>query len=140
MSERPQVSETEAYYHALYHLIAHWAAYVAMMGILLTIGFFLCLTPISNGAGHSRRLIVIGLIIVCSFVAAIYFAHGMKTYGEKEVNPRLPSQYKIRIDDDPLKTLGMAHFGNADRRLLGAYIAAIVIAAIDLLVLYMFWR
>src|ERR1051326_5694144 len=66
------VTELEAYYHSLYHLVSHWAAYIAMVGVLLTIGFFLCQTPIGEGLGYRRRIVGIAFIILCSLAAAVY--------------------------------------------------------------------
>ena len=48
----------EVFDHALYHHLAHWAAYTAMVGLLVTIGVGLSLTPIISDAARGVRALV----------------------------------------------------------------------------------
>src|SRR2546425_4595868 len=90
--KRFDINSSELYYHSLYHHIAHWGAYVAMMGVLLTIGFFLSLTPMKDTSLFSVRTGVVVFSICASFLASLYFIGGMNTYG-KEKNTRLPEAH-----------------------------------------------
>jgi heme/copper-type cytochrome/quinol oxidase subunit 1 len=95
MSGHPhRVTETEAYYHALYHLVGHWAAYVAILGVLLTTALLLSLTPIPGDA--HRRIATIGIVVTLALIAGLYFILRMKMYGD-EVATRLPESYKRRL-------------------------------------------
>jgi hypothetical protein len=51
----PIATGGEVFTHTLYHHIAHWAAYVAMMGILITIGVLLSLTPLGTAPNKMWR-------------------------------------------------------------------------------------
>ena len=93
----PKVTELEAYYHGLYHLVTHWAAFVAMMGVLLTIGLLMCLTPIARDVTfRNRRILALFIIILCSSMAGLYFIDRMKLYSN-EINRKLPPAYKERL-------------------------------------------
>jgi hypothetical protein len=123
----PRVTELEAYYHALYHLVTHWAAYVAMIALLLTIALLLCLTPIAGDA-HGR-IIIMAAITAVSAAGCMYFVLSMKMYGD-EVNARLPPAYKARVPrlnhpHLPIK-LGIT--------------APVVLAVFDILFLCSLWR
>ena len=61
-----KVSDIEIYYHALYHHIAHWTAYIAMIATLIAIGAIL-------SAFHC--------VIFAAWIGAWYFIRGMDTYG-----------------------------------------------------------
>lgn len=126
----PQVGPTEVYYYYLYHHIAHWAAYVAMMGVLLTIGFFLALTPITGDLRQQSlrfRFGVIAFVIAASLGAALYFLlAGMNSYGGK-TNRCLPNKYQ------PQK--------RREYRAIGLGLAgAIVLAIVDSILLCSIWK
>jgi hypothetical protein len=84
--------EDKVFYHALYHHVTHWAAYIAMNGLLITIGFFLSLTPPNDGAHMNLRLVIIQFAVIVSFSAALYFTSGMFRYGRK-LNESVPESY-----------------------------------------------
>jgi hypothetical protein len=78
--------------HALSHHVTQIAGYGAMIGILLTIGFFYSLTPITTGPHVYTRVGVVVIIIAVSLRAALYFIGRMNRYG-KILNDRLPQDY-----------------------------------------------
>ena len=49
------------FYHALYHLVAHWAAFIATLGLLLTIGLILATSPTIRHRSPCVYLIIIVL-------------------------------------------------------------------------------
>jgi len=77
--------------HVLAHHVAHWAAYVAMIGVQLTIAFALCMTPVPP-ASQLFRKIGIGLVIASATIGALYFMKGMDRYGGM-LHDRLPEDY-----------------------------------------------
>jgi hypothetical protein len=89
------VNETDAFYHALYHLVTHWAAYIAMLALLLTMAFLLSLTPITGDNVHSR-IGVIALINGAGLVGCLYFVLGVNAFAE-DVSKRLPASYVKRV-------------------------------------------
>jgi hypothetical protein len=99
----PTASSSEVFYHALYHHITHWAAFVAMMALLITIGFILSLTPIPKDFYSGRRTAGVFAAVVAGLAGAIYFAKGMDTYGAL-VNERLPKDYLEKVWTFPHKT------------------------------------
>jgi len=86
----------EIFYHALYHHVAHWAAYVATMVLLLTIGFLVSLTPIVGSPFGMRRMGAYAAA-VCAFFAASYFIRGMNTYGGIINSEYLPDSYLQKV-------------------------------------------
>ena len=74
------VEHKEIFYHALYHHIAHWAAYVAMMGLLVTTGLLVSLTPVLSSPDSWKRKTGVIVAIICSLAGAIYFIKGMDKY------------------------------------------------------------
>ena len=71
--------------HALYHHLGHWAAYVAMMGLLATFGLVIALSPTPTEPLRASALAVRGLaaigaiVVICGF--AVFFTTGMDRYG-----------------------------------------------------------
>ena len=94
----------EVFYHALYHHLAHWAAYTAMVGLLVTIGVGLSLTPLANDATRGVRAAGIGVAILCALLGSGYFAKGMDTYGSF-VNEKLPEAYLRKTQTFPHKMM-----------------------------------
>jgi hypothetical protein len=71
-----KVGNPEVYYHALYHHVAHWAAYAAMMAVLLSVGAVLSVSQITlSGFRIWGATASIGL----ATAGAVYFMLGMKT-------------------------------------------------------------
>ena len=99
---QPTANSTEVFYHALYHHVTHWAAFVAMMGLLITIGFVLSLTPIPRDAYSGWRTAGVFVAVAAGLAGAIYFAKGMDTYGAL-VNERLPRDYLEKVWTFPHK-------------------------------------
>ena len=95
--EENKVGEIEVYYHALYHHVAHWAAYVATMVLLVTVGLLVSLTPITSGSGLGQRKFGAGAAVVCGLIAAIYFIKGMDTYGGILNTECLPTSYLTKV-------------------------------------------
>lgn len=91
------------FYHALYHLVAHWAAYIAITGVLLVMIASL-VAPQHPPASRIGRA-----ILTCFFVfllgGAWYFLIRMRRFGY-EVNLRLPPPYVGRTDIRPRSFLG----------------------------------
>ena len=88
-------NESESFSHALYHHVAHWAAYVAMMGFLITIPLLLSLSPIEAEPIARRGTRIIGLLwtISAALAGAFYFVlFGMNKYG-RILNKRLSNRY-----------------------------------------------
>jgi hypothetical protein len=83
------------YYHALYHLVSHWGAYMASMGLLLTIGVLLSTASIP---GRARKGFCIAFIAVVP-LGAWFFLWRMYVFAN-EVNHRLAaiSDYVSRVD------------------------------------------
>jgi hypothetical protein len=98
------IDSREVFYHALYHHLAHWAAYTAMVGLLVTIGVGLSLTPIASGAAGGVRAAGVGVAILCALLGSGYFAKGMDTYGAL-VNERLPEAYLRKTQTFPHKMM-----------------------------------
>jgi hypothetical protein len=74
----PGATASETYYHALYHHVAHWAAYVGTMVALLTITVVLSGSP---GPLSGARLFGFVIADLAATGAAIYFIRGMGIYG-----------------------------------------------------------
>lgn len=104
LSDRKTIGKSEVYYHALYHHVAHWGAYVAMMGLLVTIGILVCLTPVIGGDTGMRK---VGLIvgIIASAAGAVYFIRGMDTYGGIVNTEYLPQDYLNKVQSMPHKMM-----------------------------------
>ena len=117
------LNSPEVYYHSLYHHIAHWGAFVAMMGVQLTLGFFISLTPIKDASLWSVRAGAVAAIIVASALGALYFIKGMYTYG-RQVNTRVGSVYY-----DDIKTV------NHSTMIFVECLAAVVAAGFNLFLL-----
>ena len=73
-----KVGDIEIYYHALYHHIAHWAAYIAMIATLIAIGASL---SAFQGVMASFRILGAVGVIFAAWIGAWYFIRGMDTYG-----------------------------------------------------------
>lgn len=103
--DKPKIHESETYYHALYHHVTHWAAYLALMGFLLTIGVVVSLSPPVGAAPNLFqvyvRLIGIAAAIVAAMIGACFFMTGMDRYGGL-LHENLP-EYYLR------KTLALPH-------------------------------
>ena len=109
MAVKPRSIDTDTdikdlFYHALYYHLAHWAAYIAMVGLLVSIGVGLCLTPIAGGPTSGVRSAGVGVAILCSLLGSFYFVKGMDTYGAL-VNERLPASYLMKIQTLPHKMM-----------------------------------
>ena len=91
------VGDTEVYYHALYHHIAHWAAYIAMMAILISIGSNL--SVFQGASAPFRRAGAIGVTII-AWAGAWYFIRGMDTYGAI-LCEAVPKSYLDRTQTNP---------------------------------------
>jgi hypothetical protein len=109
MAGKPRSTDSDAdsrevFYHALYHHLAHWAAYTAMVGLLVTIGVGLSLTPIASDATRGARAAGVGVAIICALLGAFYFVKGMDTYGAL-VNERLPEAYLRKTQTFPHKMM-----------------------------------
>lgn len=67
--------ESWAYYHALYHLVTHWAAFVATLALLVTIGVVISASPT---LGNRWYFI---FAIATTTIAAWFFLWRMGTFG-----------------------------------------------------------
>ncbi len=74
-------NEDRLFNHRLYHLVYHWAAYVATLVLLLTLGAWVAVTPASfiRDASYLRFANIAGAL------ASWFFLLRMKTFGD-EVN------------------------------------------------------
>jgi hypothetical protein len=75
-----------------------------MVGLLVTIGVGLSLTPIANDAARPVRAAGVGVAILCALLGSGYFAKGMDTYGAV-VNERLPEAYLKKTQTFPHKMM-----------------------------------
>jgi hypothetical protein len=100
-------SDDKIFYHALYHHVTHWAAYVAMNGLLITFAFFLSLSPPIDGANLVQRLIIAQFAVLASLCAALYFTSGMYRYGKKlnESVPKYYLDYYLKISHNKMTLL-----------------------------------
>ncbi len=73
-----KVGDIEIYYHALYHHIAHWTAYIAMIATLIAIGASL---SAFQGVMAGFRIVGAAGVIFAAWLGAWYFIRGMDTYG-----------------------------------------------------------
>jgi hypothetical protein len=105
VSEKKPVRETDVYYHALYHHLAHWAAYVAMMGLLVTIGLAVSLTPILANADAGKRKAGVVVSVIGACLGAVYFIKGMDTYGGIVNYEYLPQSYLDKVSTFPHKMM-----------------------------------
>lgn len=122
------VNETEAFYHALYHLVTHWAAYVAMLALLLTVAFLLSLTPIT-GDNVRARIGVIALVNGAGLVGSLYFVLGIKAFAE-DVSKKLPASYVKRVQ----------RTRHSQRSVLLGVLGSLAAAALNWLLLYKSWK
>jgi hypothetical protein len=91
----------EIYYHALYNLVAHWAAYVGMMAASLT------MTALVSTGGRPKSVLgTIGLGGAMSLagVGAGYCVRGMGRYAGV-VREALPLTYLSRVSTFSNKTV-----------------------------------
>ena len=119
VEEVKTVGDTELFYHALYHHVAHWAAYIAMLGILITIALLLSLSPVESGSNRLVRVLGTGWAIFSASLGASYFINGMRKYGQI-LNERLPPAY-----------LKSVLFHSHKLITCGQIIAAVLCAAVD---------
>ena len=122
-----KVSQTEVYYHALYHLVGHWAAYVSIVGGLLTTAIILCVSPVPSSA-HGR-ILVIAFAVALAFTAGLYFILRMRMYGQ-EVAARLPESYKRRL----------TNLRHNDRTIAVGIIGLTTLAVLNWAILYHIWQ
>ena len=87
-----KVDPKEVYYHALYHHVAHWAAYVGMMVALTTIAAVLSSTQMPVAGIQAWG---VACTIVLTTAGAVYFIRGMDTYGAV-LRDALPEPYLRR--------------------------------------------
>ncbi len=113
------VDERELFYHALYHHVTHWAAYIAMLGILITIALLLSLSPVESGSNSLVRILGPGWAIIAAFGGALYFVNGMDKYG-RILNEQLDPAYFTRVSILPHNLITWLQI-----------IAAIVCAGVD---------
>lgn len=87
-----KIGDIEVYYHALSHHIAHWAAYIAMVATLITIG-----ASLSGFQGAMRPFRIAGSTgaVLAAWAGAIYFIRGMDTYGSI-LCEAVPKPYLLR--------------------------------------------
>ena len=104
-SENKRVTDTEVFYHALYHHVAHWAAYVAMMGLLVTVGILVSLTPIIGGTDPTKRKVGAIAAVAGACLGALYFIKGMDTYGGILNTEHLPRPYLDKVLTFPHKMM-----------------------------------
>ena len=67
--------ESWAYYHSLYHLVTHWAAFVGVLALLITIGVVISASPKLGNRWYFVFAIISGTL------AAFYFLGRMRTFG-----------------------------------------------------------
>ena len=87
-----KVSEL-AYYYALYHQVAHWAAFVATIGLLLNTGFML---GTSARSMSKQKCNLCRAFIAVSLLGSWFFILRMFQYGEV-VKRYIPSDYLHQI-------------------------------------------
>src|SRR5947208_14032379 len=93
------------YYHSLYHLVYHWAAYVAFLVLLITIG----LVPSVSAVPRSK--LYIGFAIVVSGVASGFF------FGECIHSARLLIRISLALPQQPCGLPTQSTYGSALRLL-----------------------
>ncbi len=78
MNDSKQSKEDWIFYHALYHLVAHWAAFVGTLGLLTTVGVVISSTamPLTG----IRRLYCQSAILGLS-ASSLFIVWRMITYG-----------------------------------------------------------
>lgn len=88
-----KVGNEEVYYHALYHHVAHWAAYAAMMAVLLSVAAILSVSQIKLTC--AVRIVGVFCAVGAATAGAVYFMLGMKTYGAI-LCEAVPDNYLLR--------------------------------------------
>jgi len=121
------VGPTEVFYHALYHHVAHWAAFVGMMGILITIGALLSVTQIETKS-VPRFFGTLFAISAALFGSWYFVGFGMRKYGAI-LNRRLPGHY-LNI------MLTLPHW----LMTLASLVAPLMLAAVDYWLVLSIWR
>src|SRR5689334_1902060 len=86
-----------SFYHALYHLVTHWAATVTILVLLLTVGVILLTT---SGPMRIWQKVCACLVIAITAALPIYFLERMATYGAF-VTSQLPAEYVTKVDSFP---------------------------------------
>ena len=84
------------YYHALYHVIAHWAAFNATLGLLGTLSLVLYTVAFPHDTVRRRSAEAVVLILL---LASWYFLWRMHTY-VRVVNRMLPAWYVQELRGD----------------------------------------
>jgi hypothetical protein len=80
------------FYHAFYHQIAHWAAFIATLGLLTMIGIAVSTASRLDGIRRLFCQLAIGMTLLGSW----WFLGRMHTYSSI-VNEMLPSSYIMRL-------------------------------------------
>ena len=71
------MNEERLFNHRLYHLVYHWAAYVATLVLLLTLGAIVCVSPQIRYPGYLHFANIAG------GAASLFFLWRMNTFGNK---------------------------------------------------------
>lgn len=71
------MNEERLFNHRLYHLVYHWAAYVATLVFLLSLGALVCVSPTIRYPAYLRFANIAG------GAASLFFLYRMKTFGDK---------------------------------------------------------
>ncbi len=124
----PNVGSTEVWYHALYHVIGHFAAYVVMLAALVNIAFIVATIHPIGDLLHRVRAAVMGGATLLALTGALYFMNAMGKYAA-QVNARLPPEY--------LKTI--MTFPHSLAVTIG-FLVAILLASLDFWLIWFFLR
>ncbi|MGD0497773.1 MAG: hypothetical protein ABSC23_04980 [Bryobacteraceae bacterium] len=83
------VVDPNAFTHALYHMVSHWAAVVAVIGLLSTFGIILSTTRV-RPAFWGRAFCVANIVLL--WVISWYFLYRMTIF-RKWLDNALPANY-----------------------------------------------
>ena len=82
--------------HALQHLVRHWAAYIASLGILLGIGIGASSKPTGPPATVGQRICAYRIAILLTLAASVFFLRRMVVFGRE-----------LNLSEDYLKKVGL---------------------------------
>jgi hypothetical protein len=71
------VNEDRLFNQRLYHLVYHWAAYVATLVLLLSLGALVCVSPTIRYPAYLR------FVNIAGGAASLFFLYRQKTLGDR---------------------------------------------------------
>jgi len=92
------------YYYALYHMLAHWYAMMATLGLLIGVS-----VATLSGEGPPHRMVAVPIVVI--YLASVWFNYRLYVFSDfvnREIGPAVTALWSLRFPNSQWLAFGIS--------------------------------